>query len=338
MQLVVFKAFLAAGLLFVAVSSDGTAQEVRQAGARAETANGTAGPPPAAGPPASPSLAGDEPAGRTGPVVAGPPQKLGPLEATEADQPIPAAVQRAAPSAAGEPGRQDRPPPAAPASSPSGSGELSEREREVAEVFGCPRGKVARMLETAVEEAEISASLGLELEIIQFCRDRWQVVDDVLKAEFDLAKVLREDHVAREKAAIALEERRRVARARIEGARLGAEAAAKEVEQRKLLAMAAPEPVETTEPAEEVEPEPEPEPVVVLEAPEPETHEVYGWFSIIGRAGALQAGVTDGDGKWWVREGEELPDGALVTEITAKPLRVRFEDGPASGLPYRRLR
>ncbi len=292
-------------------------------------------------------------AGRVVPLVLEPPPKRGPPEASEADQPNPAAVQRAAPSAAGEPGRQADgtdpaaaglpgrqvpPPTAAPASSPSGPRVLTEREREVAEVFGCPRGKVARMLETAVEEAEISASLGLELEIIQFCRDRWQVVDEVLKAEFDLAKVLREDHVAREKAAIALEERRQTARARIEGARLGAAAAAKEVEQRKLLAMVATAPVEAPAPAEEVEPEAEPEPVVVLEAPEPETHEVYGWFSIIGRAGVLQAGVTDGDGKWWVREGDELPDGALVTEISAKPLRVRFEDGPASGLPYRRLR
>ena len=314
-----------------------------------ERVEGTAGPPSAVGPPASPSLSGDEPAGRVVPFVLEPPPKLAPPEATEADQPKPAAVQRAAPSAAGEPGRQadgkDQaaaglpgrqvpPPTAAPASSPAGPGKLTEREREVAEVFGCPRGKVARMLETAVEEAEISASLGLELEIIQFCRDRWQVVDDVLKAEFDLAKVLREDHVAREKAAIALEERRRLARARIEGARLGAAAAAKEVEERKLLAMAATEPVEPAEPAEEVEPEPGPETVVIVEAPEPETHEVYGWFSIIGRAGELQAGC-DGRQRQVVGSGRRRASGwsadyGDIGEAAPGPVRGRAGFGVAA--------
>ena len=206
-------------------------------------------------------------------------------------------------------------------------------------MFGCPRKKVALMLEAAVGEAEFSASLGLEREIIRYCRERWKEINEMLKAEFSLSEVLREDHVARERAAIALDERRRVARARIEGARLGAEAAAKAFEERKLLAMAAPEPAAAVEaPPVEAEPEPEPEPVVVLEEPKPETQEVYGWFSIIGRAGELRAGVTDGEGKWWVREGDELPDGALVTTISARPLRVLFEDGPAAGLPYRRLR
>ncbi len=322
---------------------------------------GTAGPPPAAGPPASPTLSGDRPAGRTEPgrveqspvtpVVTGPPPSLGdPREVSETAG-TPAAVERAAPSAAGEPGRQadgtvqtaaglpgrqDPPPTAAPASS-SGQRQLSEREREVAEVFGCPRDKVAVMLAAAVGEAEFSASLGLEREIIRYCRDRWAEVSEILKSEFDLAAVLRKDNVARERAAIALEERRRVARARIEGARLGAAEAAKAVEERKLLAIAAPAPAEEPETVEP-QPEPEPEPVVVMETPEPETQEVYGWFSIIGRAGNLRAGVTDGEGKWWVREGEELPDGALITEISARPLRVVFEDGPTAGLPYRRLR
>ena len=350
-----FMAGLAGAAIALALASAPHSAAAGDAGAGAapdvlSRVGGTAGPPPAAGPPASPSLSDELPAGRTGVRFLEPPPKLGAVDEIEGNQGSPAAVERAAPSAAGEPGRQadgtgpaaaglpgrQAPPPtAAPASSPSGPRGLTAREREVAEVFGCPRRKVALMLEAAVGEAQFSASLGLEREIIRYCRDRWKEINEMLKSEFALAQVLREDHVARERAAIELDERRRVARAKIEGARLGAAEAAKAFEERKLLALAAPEPVE--QPAKP-EPEPEPERVVVLEEPEPETQEVYGWFSIIGSVENLRAGVTDGQGKWWVREGDELPDGALITGISARPLRVLFEDGPAAGLPYRRLR
>ena len=58
---------------------------------------------------------------------------------------------------------------------------------------------------------------------------------------------------------------------------------------------------------------------------EPETPPAprYGWFSIIGTAGALRAGVTDGTGVWFVREGDSLPGGAHVAAIAARPPAVR---------------
>ena len=64
----------------------------------------------------------------------------------------------------------------------------------------------------------------------------------------------------------------------------------------------------------------------------------YAWFSIIGTAGALRAGVTDGTGVWFVREGDALPGGATVAAIAGRPPGVRMTDagesGQATPLPF----
>ena len=57
----------------------------------------------------------------------------------------------------------------------------------------------------------------------------------------------------------------------------------------------------------------------------------YGWFSIIGTAGALRAGVTDGSGVWFVREGDALPGGGTVAAITGRPPGVRLSGIAGSG-------
>ena len=59
----------------------------------------------------------------------------------------------------------------------------------------------------------------------------------------------------------------------------------------------------------------------------------YGWFSIVGMAGDLRAGVTDGRRIWFVREGDPLPGGIRVGRIAARPPGVRVDGGGA--LPYR---
>ena len=65
----------------------------------------------------------------------------------------------------------------------------------------------------------------------------------------------------------------------------------------------------------------------------------YAWFSIIGTAGALRAGVTDGTGVWFVREGDPLPGGARIAAIAGRPPGVRVtgagESGEATLLPFR---
>ena len=302
-------------------------------------AEGTAAPPAAGGPPASPGLAGERPAGRTGPLLPGPPPELGLVDEAQDEQGSPATAERAVsftagvsgrradgadPAAAGGPGRQVPPPPAVPAVSAEREAALA-RQREVARAFECPREQIVRMLETAVEASEISASMGLEREVLQLCRDRWTVLRELMDAEQSLAEILLRSRVEREQAALALGEERREALARTGAARQVALEAARAAERRRL---------ETEERAEQAQaavvvvPEPE---------PEPEPHEIYAWFSILGSAGSLRAGVTDGAGRWWVREGDELAGGVRIAAISSSPPRVRISGGPPSGLPYRSL-
>ena len=272
-------------------------------------------------------------------------------------QPLPAAEDRAAPTdaglperqaggagtaAAGPPGRQLPPPPAAPAF-PSEAPEWFWRTAEIAQAFECPIGPLAAMLEAAQGESEFSPALELEREVLVLCRDRWEVLKGLMDAELTLAAVLRADRSIREREAIALEEERQLARARVDkarqaararvegarqGAREGARQAAKEAEARKLAkaeqaeAAAAPK----TEPAVAAPPEPDPGP-----APE----ERYGWFAMKGSGTDLRAGVTDGEGRWWVRAGDDLPGGVRIGSIRARPPRVVAEGGAAAGLPYR---
>lgn len=269
------------------------------------TGDGTAGPPPAAGPSPSPSVSGDPATGRI-PVQ-------GPTDGRQAPG-MPAVVERAAPPAAGAPGRQDIPPTAAPASSSEAPGR-SWRDAEIAQAFECPIGPIARMLEAGQVKSEFSPALELEREVLVLCRDRWEVLKGMMDAELALAAALRKDSAARERQAIELEELRQLARARVEGARQGAAEAAREAEARKLAAA-----------------EPDEAPARVL-GPAPE--EVYGWFALKGSGSDLRAGVTDGDGRWWVRVGDVLPGGAAIGAIQARPPRVVVKGGAAAGLPYR---
>ena len=281
-------------------------------------------------------------------------------------EPSPAAVDGAAPSAAGEtgrqaggadtaaagpPGRRDDPPPAAPAS-PSEAPEWFWRTAEIAQAFECPIGPLAVMLEAAQGESEFSPALELEREVLVLCRDRWDVLKGVMESELALAAVLRADRsvrerealeletvrretearaqAARERMAIAVEERRRLAQARIEGARRGAREgareAAREAEARKLAKAVAAEAAAA----------PKTEPAVIAPAePAPAPEERYGWFALKGSGTDLSAGVTDGEGRWWVRVGDDLPGGVRIGAIRSRPPRVVVAGGAAAGLPYR---
>ena len=61
----------------------------------------------------------------------------------------------------------------------------------------------------------------------------------------------------------------------------------------------------------------------------------YGWFSIVGMAGDLRAGITDGRRVWFVREGDPLPGAVRVGRIAARPPGVRLKGGDDGALPYR---
>ena len=78
----------------------------------------------------------------------------------------------------------------------------------------------------------------------------------------------------------------------------------------------------------------------VFEAPEtppdgPEPPPDYGWFSILGTSGDLRAGITDGTGIWWVREGATLPGDIAVVAIHSRPPGVRVSGAASHVLSWR---
>ena len=254
-----------------------------------ESVGGTAGSPPAAGPPSSLTLSGGA-AGRT--AVSG--------EGTEK----PATGPRAA-AVAGAPERRAGSPSAAPAL-PQGLAVLT--------AFECPREAIGRLLENAKAPGETSASLSLEREVLELCRDRQGILTEIVDFEMKLAEVLRGEASARAAEALKRETARQLAEERVAA-------------MREQLARAADEARAALQAAEE------PEPVVVEQAPElPD----YSWFSMLGGGGSLRAGVSDGEQVWFVEPGDELPGGVFIETISANPAGVEVRGAIDGSLPYRR--
>ena len=295
--LLLWRAF-GLGALNEAHSQSGLADAVPPA-----VADGTAGSPPAAGPSSSPSLSGG---------TAGRDLSDGTTEPAQTSVAASGAGQSGRQSGGrdaagiGTPGRQARPPSAAPALPLKPSSEPA-----VLSSFECPREAIARMLANARAPGEFSASLSLEREVLELCRDRQTVLKEIVASELQLAEVLRNEAAAREAEALRRETARQEAEARVAAVReelaLAADAA------RAALVVAAEETLVVVEP----------------ELPD------YAWFSILGRQGSLRAGIGDGAGVWFVEEGDELPGGVVVEEISSNPAGVTVEGAVSGPLPYR---
>ena len=158
---------------------------------------------------------------------------------------------------------------------------------------GCPRALLRRLLAGAVDEADALTALAIEREALVLCRERQEIVAGLFETEARLAELR---------------------------APVDAPVPAPPVEPTALPAPPAAVPAatapvsplraalaETAEAAKEEEPPPS-----------------YAWFSIIGTAGALRAGITDGEGVWFVRVGDPLPDGGTVAAISGRPPGVRL--------------
>ena len=173
---------------------------------------------------------------------------------------------------------------------------------------GCPRGLLRRLLAGAADEAGALSALAVEQELLVLCRERQEIVAGLLETEARLREL------------------------RAPGEEPGPghtpSPAARDVVGTPVAAVQAPPPPLPASPEGAAGP-------AARVPPQPR----YGWFSIIGAAGALRAGVTDGSGVWFVREGDALPGGGTVAAISGRPPGVRLaapdEDGGETPLPYR---
>ena len=189
-----------------------------------------------------------------------------------------------------------------------GAGAENVPSVDMAPVFaaeGCPRALLRRLLAGAVDEADVLSALAIEREALGLCRERQEIVAGLFETEA-LLRELRAPAVP--PAAVARPPAPEVAES------------APPAPSALLSALAA------TETATDAE----------AEGPKAAS---YAWFSIIGSAGALRAGITDGADVWFVRAGDRLPDGGTVAAIAGRPPAVRVtgpedEDGEIP-LPWR---
>ena len=169
-------------------------------------------------------------------------------------------------------------------------------------IAGCPRDLLTRLLAGVAERQDALSALAIEHETLKLCHERQLIVTGIFETEAQLRSL-----------------------------RMPAEPAA--VNRTPAVAATVPSvmPQLNTVPAKLPAPSTtERKPAkAVPAAPR------YGWFSVLGMAGDLRAGVTDGRRVWFVREGDLLPGDVRIGRIAARPPGVQIEGADDSALSYR---
>ena len=178
-------------------------------------------------------------------------------------------------------------------------------------LHGCPRALLNALLAGAADTEDAVAALAIERETLDLCRERQEVVNGIVALEGELGALLAE---ARGKAAGPV-----------------AGAVSSTIEDTPIVKESAPVRVVSLPPAPDDAEEP---PQEAETAPAPPA---YFWFSIIGTAGDLRAGIGDGNRIWFVREGDRLPGKVLITGIGTEPPGVHVGGDGEASLPYRSL-
>ena len=178
-------------------------------------------------------------------------------------------------------------------------------------LLGCPRALLSALLAGAADTGEAVAALAIERETLALCRERQEVVNGIVALEVELGALLAE--------------------ARSTAARPVAEAVDPAFAETPIVKESAPVRVVSLPPVEDDAGEAPKE----ADAPADPAPPAYFWFSIIGTAGGLRAGVGDGDRVWFVREGDRLPGAVVIEEIRAQPPGVLAAGAGEASLPYR---
>ena len=176
-------------------------------------------------------------------------------------------------------------------------------------LHGCPRALLSRLLAGATETGDAVSALAIEREALALCRERQEIVTGIVTLEGELRALLGglQDDTAGSRGAAA--------------------------------GLASPPIVKESAPIRVVRrmPLPEDDTGASSQAASPKhgpTTPDYSWFSIIGMAGALQAGVSDGELVWFVREGDRLPGGVRIAGIGTRPPGVSVGGAEEASLPY----
>ena len=256
---------------------------------------------------------GDDAAGSAYPDIGAPP-------ASRLLQSLGERAAHPAPSVAAAEGRD--PDPVAGAAGAQAAGIL----------YGCPRALLGSLLAGAAETlgpvtGDAVSALAIERETLALCRERQEIVNGIVALEAELGGLLAEALPA--DAGVPAP---------------AASAAAVETLIAPIVKESAPVRVVSL-PSVEDDAREAPKEAEAPADPAP----AYFWFSIIGTAGDLRAGVSDGSHVWFVREGDRLPGGVHIEGIQSKPpgvatrrdvdsrRGVRADGAGKALLPYRPL-
>ena len=219
------------------------------------------------------------------------------------------------------------------ASGTSGAAPFSGASVSGTRVFaaeGCPRALLRRLLSGAAAEADALAALGIEREILALCRERQEILAGLFEAE----AALRELRTPPDAPAAAVPPPAQTGAVSVVPAPTRQVAPAPSPLRAALSAAED----EATEAEPQAPARVSPARVSSARVSPAQVSPRYAWFSIVGAAGALRAGITDGADVWFVREGDPLPGGARIAAIAARPPGVRVTDGDGNGgtalLPY----
>ena len=162
------------------------------------------------------------------------------------------------------------------------------------------------------------SALAIEREILGLCRERQEIVTGIVRAEGELRALLAESRGASVAPAVAAD--------------------TASVADTPIVKVSTPVRVVSLTATPDGGRDEAPEKAAKPPAPS------WSWFSIIGTAGSLRAGVSDGarggTSVWFVREGDRLPGGLTVERIATRPPGVHVGGaagtlGPLNALPYR---
>ena len=226
------------------------------------------------------------------------------------------------------------------ASGSSGAAPFSGASVSGTRVFaaeGCPRALLQRLLAGAAGETDALAALGIEREILALCRERQEILAGLFEAE----AALRELRTPPDAPAAAVPPPAQTGAVSVVPAPTRQVAPAPAPSPLRAALAAAEDEATEAEPQAPARVSParvSPARVSSARVSPAQVSPRYAWFSIVGAAGALRAGITDGADVWFVREGDPLPGGVTVGAIAARPPGVRVTDGDGNGgtalLPY----
>ena len=169
-------------------------------------------------------------------------------------------------------------------------------------IAGCPRDLLTRLLAGVAERQDALSALAIEHETLKLCHERQLIVTGIFETEAQLRSL-----------------------------RTPAEPAAANRSPAVAAIVPSVMPQLNTVPANL----PAPSTTAQKPAKAAPAGPHYGWFTIVGMAGDLRAGVTDGQRVWFVRKGDPLPGDVRVGRIVARPPGVQIEGGDDNALPYR---